>query len=75
MVRPPSANSSCISGEQRSVATPMQAGSTPKATTSARESTCTPNLHSRSQRSFLVRATLPSKASHRPLASSAKIPM
>ena len=28
-----------LSGEQRSVATPMQAGSTPKATTSASEST------------------------------------
>ena len=62
-------------GLTRSMATPMQGGRTPKATRSDRESIWMPKLIARSVRSFFVRATLPSKVSHRPLSMRKNMPM
>ena len=52
--------------EVRYSAAPMQAGSTAKAMMSASESIWMPYFFCMGVRSFLVRATLPSNASHRP---------
>ena len=58
-----------------SVAAPIQAGRTPNATRSERESIWIPNLHSSSLLSFFILATFPSKASHNPHIKRKKVPI